>query len=345
MTPNQRLQHALNRAGFSSLKSVADLGFVGWHPPPRNNKGVPYRYKSLGKTTAAEIQCYAVCDDQPNAIQCLDDIRSRLPVRFHHNLPRQLVAQRFPYGSIGIAALYHAQQSRNCSDLQSLDFYFGCSVLEFLSAERKTSRRNRKPFYVMKVPGTDMIMLRSSLNFVQDYSAIGFQYERLLTGKPLQDRQYEGCTEHVQLMTIGNHHVLMAAETDAVDSTSGDPVELKCISGDPVYGKTKTFFQMVCNGSLTLYQGRRDNVVLKSIQTVRLEEMAEELAQHHDITALERKILRNMERLKEWDRQGCFDQSQVYQIDFNPGMELHRIHFLHPLLPPKAVVKKLLNFF
>ena len=162
-----RLQSALTQAQFSKLKLVSDLGFVAWHPPPPTKKGSGnnyYRYKTLSSATVEEIKNYAVPDTSPDTAVEID--RLELPVALKPNLPKQIVATRYPYGKIGIASLYHANSRCN---LQALDFYFGCSVLEILSAERKTGKSHRAHYLTMKVPGTNMIMVHYDLDFGQDF--------------------------------------------------------------------------------------------------------------------------------------------------------------------------------
>lgn len=335
--PNRELQEALDKSGFSNIQCLADLGFFGWIPPPRNTKkGAPYRYKSPAKATVEEIKGYILSGMRPDVV--VETSALHLPVEFKSNIPKQIVVQKFPYGQIGVGALYHAHS--RC-DLESLHFYFGCSALEVLSAEKKKGRKDSAPFYVMKVPGTKMIMVHYSLNFGQDYSPPGFQFERLMTGKRLDERHSVGFIEHVQLMKIGHYRVLMSAETDAIDS-EGHPAEIKLMKQG--YGGTRTFFQMVGSGSLTLHRGKNEKGRLTKVTTVTLETMAQSISDNHDVNLLESKLIRNMERLKELDHQGHFDQGKAYRIDFNNSkMELHRIPAQHPLLPPAAVVKELIG--
>ena len=63
MKPNQKLQNALDVAGFSNLQCVADLGYVGWRPPTNG-----MRYTKLAKATAAKIQAYTVSNETPGEV-------------------------------------------------------------------------------------------------------------------------------------------------------------------------------------------------------------------------------------------------------------------------------------
>lgn len=182
-----------------------------------------------------------------------------------------------------------------------------------------------------------MIAVRYNLMFGQDYSCPGFQFERLMTGKRFEDPHDISHTEHVQLMNIGHYTVLMSAEADAMDD--GHAVELKLMKDRG--RSTKLFFQMVGSGSLSLYLGKNDGGVLTCVSKVQLQELAQDLPLNHNVSSLESKLINNMEQLKEWSRQGYFDNGQVYRIDFNPQMVLHRVQ--QSLFPKAQVVQELLH--
>jgi hypothetical protein len=80
---------------------------------------------------------------------------------------------------------------------------------------------------------------------------------------------------------------------------------------------------------------------LTSVQKLELEEIAAGIAQYNDMGLLQAKIIKNMEKLKEWDRQGWFDRGQIYRVDFNPNMELHLVQ--QQLFPQEIVMKELLD--
>lgn len=335
MSSKIALVEALTKFGFSNIASVKNLGYVGWSPPLQSHKAYPYRCKSIRKATVDEVRRYTVPDALPSPVVPASELR--LPLSLATNIRKQTVPLQYPFGNIGVAALCHAK-SRG-SDLSEFDFYFGCSALEILCAEKKTSKRYRKANLIMKVPATNIIMLRTILMFAQDYTLPGFQFERLMTGKGLTDRHDVGLTEHVQVMRIGNYSVLMSAEVDAADQ-DGNPVELKLRKGT-ISGVRRIFFQMIGSGSRALHQGEHEGGVLNSVQVIDLEDMAVSMSKRHDASSLESNIIRNMDRIKEWDHQGFFDDGKVYRIDFNPQMELNLVN--QTLLPPAAVVEELLG--
>lgn len=360
-----QLDEALHKAGLAAtIRMEQDLGYFTWAPhryyygnsqsssSHRAGKRRNPRYKSIAKATAEEIRAFTVSDVKPRRlIQQVDKLR--LPIQFQSNLPKQGVVTKFPYGNIGVAALYHAKKKR--CDLEALDFYCGGSALEVLSAERKTGRTKTAPYLIMKVPGTNIITLRYNINIFQDYTVPGFQFERLLTGQPLDhchDDNVSTLTEHVQLLTIYGgagaggdssikFRVLMSAEVDAVND-NGDPVEIKLLK-TRTYGGSKVFFQMIGSGSRTLYKGKHEDGVLTSVQVLELEDMAERFADNVDVGLRQGNLIRNMERIKEWDRLGNFDNGQVYRIDFNPQMEFVRVQQKQSLFPTEAVTKEVLG--
>lgn len=331
------LQKALKVAGFQHFQHILDLGFVGWQPPPArvSKRGFFYKYKSLMNATAQEIREYTRFDATPPFVIDIDLLQ--LPRAFKTELPKHVVATKYPYGKIGIAPLLFAQRA-NC-DLATLDFYFGCSALHALTSERKANRKDRAPILVMKVVGTNMIMIRRNLKFGQDYNVPGFQFERLVTGRDLSDAHSVNFTEHAQVMQIGNFKVLMAAEVDAMDDNRR-PVEIKLLKQP---GGKKVFFQMIGSGSQTLVRGQNDGGVLTSVNIESIEVMAQDVQSKSDVESLEQKLLHNMERLKELDRQGVFNEGRVYRIDLNPELELHRVSPNDALLPSEAVVKDVLG--
>lgn len=322
------LQHALTKAGFSRLQLQANLGFFTWQPPLDR-----FRYKSIARATTEEIQSYTMSDVLPTCVIPVSDVR--LPVRFQSGLPKQVVAQKYPYANIGVAALLHAKS--RC-DLKDLDFFLGCSALQVLSAEKKSGKKDGAPYLVQKVPGTDMIAIRYNLTFGQDYTVPGFQFERLMTGKNIADSHDIGLTEHVQLVKVGPFYTMMSAEVDAVDS-DGNPAELKLMKSG--HGGIKTFLQMVGSGSLTLHKGRNNGGILTHVNVLHLEDMAEAVAKKCDAAALENKVIRNLERIREWNKQGHFDNGKVYRIDFNPHIEIHPVQ--QNLFPPEVVMKEVLS--
>ena len=76
--------------------------------------------------------------------------------------------------------------------------------------------------------------------YSQDYAALGFQLERLLTGKGLADQHNPMTVEHLQVIQMRGFQVLFSAETDAVDETDS-VVEIK--ASNPKFGGQRRCFR------------------------------------------------------------------------------------------------------
>ena len=229
-TPKSHLELALTKVGLSNVHLIRDLGYFRWGPP--NGRRDRWRSKQIQKATVDDIQQLVISDRPPDMVIDVNDLQ--LPIQFRTNLTKQLVASKYPFGNSGIGTLLHAKSK---CDLGTFDFCLGSPALEILSAERKTGKGATAPFLVMKVPGTRMILARYQLNYVQDYSVPGFQFERILTGKRLEDHHDIGLTKHVQLMRIGRFQAVISGEADGMDS-EGNAVEFKLMKPES-FGSTR----------------------------------------------------------------------------------------------------------
>jgi hypothetical protein len=63
--------------------------------------------------------------------------------------------------------------------------------------------------------------------YEKDLGHSGFQLERLLTGKNIEDTRSTGVVEHVHIMKINDKRVLFIAEVDAFDESNHSLVEIK----------------------------------------------------------------------------------------------------------------------
>lgn len=80
-----------------------------------------------------------------------------------------------------------------------------------------------------------MFICKSS-HYVQNYAAVGFQFERLVTGQSIDGKHDPNQVYSLQLLQIGDFRVLCAAEVDARDE-NGNIVEIK--AGNPRFFGTK----------------------------------------------------------------------------------------------------------
>ena len=96
-------------------------------------------------------------------------------------------------------------------DLQSVDFVLSGTLLEVLVSRRISSR---KSLLVQKCPTTDIIGI-NAIWPCSNYADIGYQFERLLTGRNLRHHDSRSF-EILQLVKISCYTVLFDAEVDKV---------------------------------------------------------------------------------------------------------------------------------
>ena len=219
--PNIQLQEILKQAGFNIFQSVSDLGFYEWRP-----KGP---YQSLSKMTMNEFRKSVELGTQPKQIANMKAMTSNLPIKFKKPVPVNCNTT-ICYGQYKIAGIYVALKDRSV-EKQTVDFLFCGSALEMFA----NACLRRGQFFVTIVPGTDVIMVTKSVGYIKNYSCVGYQLERLVTGGKFSDRSETGFIEHLQILNVAGYNVLFSAEADAMDP-NGNPVEIK--ASNPFYWGT-----------------------------------------------------------------------------------------------------------
>jgi hypothetical protein len=325
--PCRNFQNALDRAGLTIFKSIADLGYSGWKP-----KGGA---ASLEKASAKEIMDFVDVSMKPDKLERAAKLNSKLPLPFA-SLPPQNVKNAYPTGQYYIASLHAALACRGLKT-SMVDFYFGGSTLEMLATQNIS---NDAKYLVALVPGTEIVSVVKHKEYIQNYSDFGFQFERFATGKSFRDKHDTSVVEHLQLLEIDGHRVFFAAEADAMDS-GGDHVEIK--ASNPRYWGTKVMFQMVSNGSLTLCFGEKYRGTLEKVKLLTLSEVANTALACENIAVLGRNICSALERLKE-SAANELATGDVFEIVFSGSkLKLHRSsESIHQLFPKKDAVHKLL---
>ena len=287
-----RLQQELDRSGFRIFECLQDLGFFSWNPP----RGTPY--KSLRATSdAADITKFIDLNGRPDKLVSLSSLRT--PRQFE-SPPPDTHENRFPFGKNDAACLHVACRHRG-ADWDGIDFAFGGSTLEMLAS------RDASDPYVVTVVGSDSggckaakktILVTKNKEYVQNLADVGFQFERLVTGKPMRgEKSTTICSvEHLHVMNVGTYRVFFRAETDAIDEGDGDPIEIK--ASNPRYWGTKVMFQMISSGSTRLCHGTKGGGYLRSVAKQSLRQVAQTAMIGRSIQAIEGKILAGMESLQ-----------------------------------------------
>lgn len=191
------------------------------------------------------------------------------------------------------------------------------------------------PFIVQNVPGTKCIMISKKKEYEKDLGSFGMQFERLVTGRKMEDCSDFTTVDHLHTMRVGDFTVLFCAEVDAIDG-SGSIVEVK--ASNPRYWNTKVMFQMISSGSTKLCHGEKRKQILTKVLLRNLENVAKNALQSADIKVLEENILNGMNLLRNQVRDDF-----PYKICFGKnGLELDREESII-LFPSRQVSMRLLN--
>lgn len=148
--------------------------------------------------------------------------------------------------------------------------------------------------------------------------------------------------EHLQMMKVAGYRVLFSAESDAVNSED-NPVEIK--ASNPIWWGTKPMFQMISNGSSSLYFGFKEYSTLHNVRVDSLATTAATALANSDVRVLENSIRNGMETLQREAKAGRFDDDGIFTITFHGNsLELTPFSGRHiPILPSPKVVSEILS--
>ena len=326
------LQHEINEAAFRIFQCVSDHGYCARKLPGRP------RYKNLARvsSTAEIVDCI---DLQAKPDQLVPISSLKFPLTFP-SLPPWAFFNTFPFGQNEVSHLYVAARHRGIN-FDTIDFYFGWSVLDMLAHKDDSNG----PHIVTTIPEKHTIIVANRKPYNQNLSDIGYQFERLVTGKDMKARfSCINIIEHLHVMKIGDYNVLFCAETDAVDENDR-PVEVK--TTNPRHWRTRVIFQMISNGSSSLCHGLRIERDLQGVEMHSLSSVAEQISlQQHDIRTLEQNILDGMKAMKDQMRTTNHMEESCFKVSFSQS-ELKLIPTKTTrrtaVLPPADIVKRLLE--
>jgi hypothetical protein len=311
--PSSQLVREIKESGWSIFRPLADLGYFTWRPSSR-------RHKSLRDVSAEEVRQQVDLQALPDRL--VDVYRLPLPVPFlTDNNSKCTYVNKYPLGQFDVAGLYAAARRGLRFHHEKIDFCLGGSTLNMLA-----TRDDSSPYFACMIAGTKTILVSKQKEYVRNLSDVGFQFERLVTGRAMNDWNVTTvvngnasvashnleCLEHLHVMQVGSYRVLFRAETDAVDEEN-NPVEIK--ASHPRYWKKATMLQMLSSGSTTLCRGVKGRGSLSSVNTQSLVQVsAKALGDRSSGTreALERLILEGMAALRE--QLQC--AGKVYKIVF-----------------------------
>lgn len=171
---NRSFQREMEAMPFTIFEPLADLGYYGWRPQGP--------HKSLKLASTKELIHWMEPNVSPERVFSEDEINRLLPMQFATLAP-QGTTSTYPYSQYDIVSLHVAFKHRGV-DKDSVNFYFGGSSLEALATQTIPFDTQ---YLTTKVPGTDIIMMVRYKEYIQDYSNVGFQVERLVTGKAFEE--------------------------------------------------------------------------------------------------------------------------------------------------------------
>jgi hypothetical protein len=309
---------------------ISDCGFYGWNPSGQ-------AYESLSSIqTSNEIRNHIELDKKPTVLFPISQLQ--LPQLFDISLEPKAFLNQYPYGQYDIASLHVAAQHRNVN-LNEMNFVFGGSTLEMLARHDKSN-----PYMATRIPNTtNTILVVKCKEYAQNFSDVGFQFERFVTGMKIEvASENVEFVEHMHVMQIGStYKVLFCAETDASDH-DGNPVEIKI--SDPKYWRTKVMFQMISSGSTKLCAGIKRENILTSIKIISLSDVVNIALRYRNPSLLEENILSGMKALQE--QMIDAKDGEVYKISFSNDNGELKLQLTNTadvvLLPPTNIVEELI---
>jgi hypothetical protein len=319
----------LKKTKFTIFAPLSDYGYFGWNPGDKMTK-----MKALSTIQADEFKDHIDYGHKP--LKLVDISQVRLPQRFHMYLPPLQHPSLYPFGQYYVASLHVATQHRDVL-LKDFDFVFGGSTLEML-AKRDAS----EPFKAVRIPcAENAILLVNCKQYIADYSEVGYQFIRLMTGLAM-DCLPDSVTysEHLHSMRIGDkYNVLFCTVPNAIDE-NGEPVKIS--TRNPRYWGTKTMFQMISTGCPILCHGVKGRAGLVRINRIRLAAIAQDAFNDVNYRMLENNILIGMKSLKEHLMNK--PAGQVFSVSFNRYGTLEFIPMTGNsiVLPQTKVVKELI---
>jgi len=319
------LEDVLSKSEFSIFSQVKDLGYFTWRLEGSSKK--------IFNVSTSDIQNGLDYHGMPSQVVPIDVLQKKCPRSFAKKKSKGW-NNEFPYDPSYLVPLHVALTQRKLRE-EDVDFLFGGSTLNMLATQQISGCE----YLAQKVPGTQILIVQKCHHYRQNLTDHGYQFERLVCGGEFRDEGDSTTAHHLQAMTIGGRHkVLFSAECDGIDE-EGNPVEIKC--SNPKNWSTKVAFQMISNGSLSLYAGSKNKTSLTSVKKLHvLKVMKTGIPQKKRLKQLEENILSGLRVLSEAIESGDFEHGRIMNLSFKKGrLTLHP----HSLLPPESVIGDLLS--
>jgi hypothetical protein len=325
-----------------------DLGYYAFSPSGLN-------IKPVANITAEDVAHGLDLEGLPGTVVGLDAIRTQLPLQFLSacKFPGHASSYRFPNRfphDISFIVPAHVAARRLGAEVlldgTSVRFVVGGSLLNFLD-QRKGAKGNT---FVVQRHGP-LVFVKKQSDYVTNVTHVGYQFERLVCGGLFQDKHDPCAYEHLQLVQVGDHGVLFAADGDAITYEDGNlggpiPVEIKC--SNPKHWKLKLPLQMTSAGATTLVYGTKTNSptvapTLVEVGTKSLTQLFIESGKDNvRFGQSQERIITGLDVISE--QAAKLPEGHLARLVFERG-ELRMIEETNrslSLLPPANVVRKLL---
>jgi len=307
-----------------------ELGTYCWDPTAVE---LPTGPKSMDRVKAEDV-LRGLRDSEAEPSRLVDLSSLRLPVKFfaEGSLPRHRFYTNFPYSMGSIVPLVVAL--RRGVDVSRVDFVIGGSVLNVL-ASRKT-RGKAQRYAVQRCPGTGVLVLGKSSAFAQDLGTPSFQFERLVTGCPMDALHDLRCFESLSLFRVAELNVLVSASVNALDA-QGCAVQIT--TANPRHFGMRQALQMVSSGARELVYAVKDQDTVKAVRVKAREDLLRGRSPAARARA-ERNIVETFRQLRDAEALKAHDPLDVgFEGDgtvLTPSASVG-------LLPPASVVEELLE--
>ena len=308
-----------------SFEKIKTLGTYAWTPTGD--------YKECYSDITANdiLRCLDQWSVPPEKI--VEDVTSLAPGQFMTLQPDEY-KHIFPHASGRVVSLYIAVKKFG-HDLSQIDFLFGGSTLNMF-AEKCIPVDGDTKLIAQKC--RNVIMVFKHKSYTMDYNLVGYQFERLVTGKPVEQRHDTTQHERLSLWRIDGHNVMFCAEIDAIDHV-GNPVEIKASNPRQFERQMKVMFQMISSGSETLVMADRRGNKLDRIRTKTIGDM---IAQHskEKLNLAQNNILHCIKILKK-NLQNS--NGEPYEIDFDDDGKMSVLPSNLSILPDDNLLAELLD--
>lgn len=244
-----------------AFKPIKALGFWSIRPIGRMRR-------QLSQVKATEVRSIVNTSEEASRPRELKiPPASSFPFLFRDDLPKQRYVNIFPHDPGSIVPIYVAM-TRGVK-LEDIDFVLGGSSLNTM-----VSQRIPKGDKILTQKVGNVIILRKHKPYAGDKADIGFQFERLVTGGAIADKDDLTVCENLHIMDIGGFKVLFSAEVDAIAYHSPNrvtcyPVEVKA-NIKKSQRRRELMWQMISSGSQMCVSAERKGLRLAGIEMTSL---------------------------------------------------------------------------